>query len=53
MADLEEVRKTWISEIPIYERFVEHVVRILRNEFRNPGIDIYGRAKEIDSLLKN
>lgn len=52
MADLEEVRKTWISEIPIYERFVEHVVRILRNEFRNPGIDIYGRAKEIDSLLK-
>jgi ppGpp synthetase/RelA/SpoT-type nucleotidyltranferase len=52
VADLEEVRKTWINEIPIYERFVEHVVRILRDEFRNPGIDIYGRAKEIDSLLK-
>lgn len=52
MADLEEVRKTWINEIPIYERFVDHVVAILRGEFRNPGIDIYGRAKEIDSLLK-
>jgi ppGpp synthetase/RelA/SpoT-type nucleotidyltranferase len=52
VADLEDVRKTWINEIPIYERFVERVVTILRSEFRNPGIEIYGRAKEIDSLLK-
>lgn len=52
MADLEEVRRAWIAEIPIYERFVEHVVAILRSEFRNPAIEIYGRAKEIDSLLK-
>jgi ppGpp synthetase/RelA/SpoT-type nucleotidyltranferase len=50
--DLEEVRKTWIKERPIYERFVNHVTAILRSEFRNPTTQIYGRPKEIDSLLK-
>lgn len=52
MADLEEVRKTWIKERPTYESFVRRVVEILRGEFRDPATQIYGRAKEIDSLLK-
>lgn len=52
MTDLEEVRKTWVRERPVYERFVEHVVEILRGEFREPTTEIYGRAKEIDSVLK-
>jgi ppGpp synthetase/RelA/SpoT-type nucleotidyltranferase len=50
--ELEEVRKTWIKERSIYESFVKRVVEILRDEFRDPTIQIYGRAKEIDSLLK-
>jgi ppGpp synthetase/RelA/SpoT-type nucleotidyltranferase len=52
VTDLEEVRKTWVRERPVYERFVEHVVEILRGEFREPTTEIYGRAKEIDSVLK-
>lgn len=52
MADLEEARKKWTAEKPKYERFVDHVVVILRNEFQDPGMQIYGRPKEIDSLLK-
>ena len=52
MTDLEEVRKTWIRERPIYEIFVKRVVEILRGEFRDPTTQIYGRAKGIDSLLK-
>jgi len=50
--DLEEARTRWITELPIYSRFVDHVIAILRHELRDPGIQIYGRTKEIDSLLK-
>src|SRR6266404_5207298 len=52
MPDLEEARKRWITEKPIFERFVDHVVTILRDEFQDPTMQIYGRPKEIDSLLK-
>jgi ppGpp synthetase/RelA/SpoT-type nucleotidyltranferase len=52
VADLEEARQRWLTESPIYARFVDHVVAILRAKFRNPAIDIYGRPKELDSLLK-
>ena len=52
MTDLEEARKTWVRERPVYESFVKRVVTILRGEFNDPTIQIYGRAKEIDSLLK-
>ena len=52
MSDLEEARTRWTSELPIYGRFVDHLVAILRRELRDPGIQIYGRTKEIDSLLR-
>lgn len=52
MPDLEEARTRWISEHPIYARFVDHLVNVLRHQFHDPGIQIYGRPKELDSLLK-
>jgi ppGpp synthetase/RelA/SpoT-type nucleotidyltranferase len=52
VTDLDEARKTWIREKPLYEKFVNHIEKILRSEFRDPTIQIYGRAKDIDSLLK-
>src|SRR6185369_17036285 len=33
-------------------RLTQYVVDILRREFRDPALQIYGRAKDIDSLLK-
>lgn len=52
MDDLERARQLWIAERPDYERFVEFLVRQLREKIHSPKIQIYGRPKEIDSLLK-
>jgi ppGpp synthetase/RelA/SpoT-type nucleotidyltranferase len=50
--NLEEARKKWLRDQPFYALFIESLRKTLREKFRDPGIQIYGRPKEIDSLLK-
>lgn len=52
MEDLERARQLWAEEQTTYKRLVDRVVNILKGEYRDPGIQIYGRPKEAHSLLK-
>lgn len=52
MDDLDRARRLWAAEQPTYERLVARVIAVLRSEFRDPGILIYGRPKKVDSILK-
>jgi ppGpp synthetase/RelA/SpoT-type nucleotidyltranferase len=50
--DLERARHLWAEQQGTYHRLVDRIVNILRGEYRDPGIQIYGRPKEAHSLLK-
>src|SRR5260370_25591224 len=54
MTDLQLVRGLWIKDRPSYQRFVEFLEEDIRQHIKKAGIyaDVYGRAKELDSLLK-
>jgi ppGpp synthetase/RelA/SpoT-type nucleotidyltranferase len=54
MMDLQAVRALWKQERPSYEHFVEFLARDIKQHLRMVGIyaEVYGRAKEIDSLIK-
>ena len=52
--NLEEARRDWVSERPIYEALAGYVKEALRDAIRAQGIacSVDARAKELDSLLK-
>jgi ppGpp synthetase/RelA/SpoT-type nucleotidyltranferase len=54
MNPLEETRKRWIEERPLYQDFVEFLKRDIQEKLQAQGIraEVTGRAKELDSLLK-
>lgn len=52
MDDLDRARRLWAEEQSTYQRLVDRIVAALRREFRDPGIQIYGRPKKVDSILK-
>ncbi len=52
MEDLDRARRLWAEEQATYQSLVDHVVAVLKTEFRGPGFQIYGRPKKVDSILK-
>jgi putative GTP pyrophosphokinase len=52
--DLQKVRHLWNEERPSYVRYVEFLGRTIRQHLKKAGVyaDVYGRAKELDSLIK-
>ena len=54
MTDLEEARKRWISERPLYEQLGAALKAEMEKGIRHDGIwaDVSSRAKETDSLIR-
>lgn len=52
MEDLERARRLWTEEQKTYQRLVNRVISILTSEYRGPAFQIYGRPKDVDSILK-
>src|SRR5271166_1964812 len=52
--DLQAVRHLWNQERPSYVSYVEFLAQTIRQHLKKVGIyaDVYGRAKEVDSLIK-
>jgi putative GTP pyrophosphokinase len=52
--ELEEFRRRWIADKPLYEKVVEYLKNLLNGGLHRAGIygHVSGRPKEVDSLLK-